>query len=342
MSAIYIESKIDNKKYCKTNGQFTRHLRSNNLTYQDYYEKYITGTTPKCKCGERLTFYQKTETYANSCGSPNCVGKIVSYVKQSWTNEQKAIDSANKKSAAEFRTTKQKQNQIKKAKKTFREKYGVDWGSKLESQKQKSCRTKLEKYGNEKYNNSSQATTSRLNRSTKEKILTRDKRYQTNLKKYGVENPLLRPECLSKSAKNNSSGRDFVLPSGKIIGVRGYEDRALMELFKKYNYNEVDIIFDDMKLKESSVPVFEYVDHRRHHLKYYPDIYIPKENKIIEVKSQWWWNGCGSEKYHSRLVNNLRKRQVVIEKGYNYEVWIFDNKHTYRILKNDIDFQTEQ
>jgi ATPase subunit of ABC transporter with duplicated ATPase domains len=337
-AAIYIESKIDGKSYCKTNGQFTRHLRSNNLTYQDYYEKFVTGSSPRCKCGNRLTFYQKTETYANSCGNPKCVGNTISIVKSNWTKEQRYQDKSNKKKAAAARSKEQIKEQVARARDTFKEKYGVEWISNLESQKERSRQTKLEKYGNARYNNSKTASISRVNRTLKEKQLSKIKRYQTNLKKYGVENPLLRPESLSKSAKHNSVGRDFTLPSGKVIGVRGYEDSALLELIENYNYNELDIIFDDMKLKKSPVPVFKYIDNRRHHLNYYPDIYIPKENRIIEVKSQWWWDGHGAEKYRSRLENNLRKRQAVLDKGYNYEVWIFENKYSYKVLKDDKDF----
>ena len=95
----YIKSKIDNNIYCKTNGQFTRHINSSGLTYKDYFELYVTGITPLCYCGKPKTFYQKTETYANSCGSPECVGKTISNTKSQWTVEQKLQDSINKRKA---------------------------------------------------------------------------------------------------------------------------------------------------------------------------------------------------------------------------------------------------
>lgn len=76
-------------------------------------------------------------------------------------------------------------------------------------------------------------------------------------------------------------------------------------------------------------------------MKYYPDIYIPKENKIIEVKGMWWWNGNGIAKYESRLKNNLKKRDAVLEAGYQYEVWLFEDKNNYRILKDETDFITK-
>lgn len=333
--AIYLISELNGNRYCKTNGQFTKHLRANNLTYQDYYETYVSKITPLCNCGSPLSFYQKTETYANSCGEPKCVGNTIHKVKSSWTTEQRQLDSVNKQAAAAIRTNEQKQEQLNKARTTFREKYGVEWGSSLESQKEKSRQTKLEKYGDEYYNNRAAISAVNLAKSVEEKNEINEKRRQTNLEKYGVVNSLMKPEIRAKSAKSNSMGKEYTLPSGKIIRIRGHENLALDILFNSL-YLEEHIIHDSANCV--SFPLFTYVAVNRHIMKYYPDIYIPHENRIIEVKSRWWWDGNGGAKYASRLENNLRKRQVVIAAGYNYEVWIFTSKNKYKILKNDSDF----
>lgn len=283
--AIYVESRLDNKTYCKTNGQFTRHLKTHNLTYRDYYEKYTTGTSPRCICGEKLSFYQHKETYANSCGDPKCVGVSGSTTKSQWTATKKQIDSANKKKAAALRTDAQKEKQLNKAQATFKKKYGVAWGSKLESQKEKSRQTKLVKYGDEKYNNSKQASLSRVNRSIEEKNKSNQQRRATNLERYGVENVLLSGTTASKINKGNCTIKDYTMPGGKVVGVRGHEPFALDILFNQLKYSEDDIIIHD-DYSDYAIEVFKYVAENRHHLKYYPDIFIPKENKIIEVKSQ--------------------------------------------------------
>lgn len=338
--AIYIESKIDGKSYCKTNGQFTRHLRQHNLTYQDYFEKYITRTNPKCSCGERLAFYQKTESYASSCGQPCCRGKSISNTKKTWLAEQKERDRANKKKAAAGRSKEQVQEQVQKSRKTFKEKYGVVWGSNLESQKDKSRKTKLERYGDEKYNNSRKASKTRIDKTVEEKNSINQLRRSTNLERYGVENVLLTKTTATKINKGNQSIKDYQLPSGKLIGVRGHEPFALDIIFNELKYNESDIIIHD-DYSDYSIEIFSYVNVNMHKIKYYPDLYIPKENRIIEIKSQWWWDGYGTEKYRSRLENNLQKRRAVLDKEYNYEVWIFENKYSYKVLKNDKDFQTK-
>ena len=337
-AAIYLESKIDGKSYCKTNGQFTRHLRQHSLTYQEYYEKYVTGVSPKCYCGEPLTLYQKTDTYANSCGNPVCVGKTISVSKSNWSTEERLLDSENKKRSAAKRTVKQKENQVLRTRKTFKEKYGVSWGSNLDEQKQKARQTKLKRHGSERWNNSRQASLTRIAKSPEEKKTTAEARKATNLERYGVENVLLHNASAHKTNKGNASIKDYILPSGKTIGVRGHEPFALDLLFNGLGYKETDVVIHD-DYSKYAIEIFEYVNVNKHQLKYYPDIYLPLENKIIEVKSRWWWDGNGHARYNSRLENNLRKRQAVLDNGYNYEVWVFENKYSYRVLKDEKDFQ---
>lgn len=331
-NAVYEISKIDNNRYCRSNGQFTKHLRKNNLTYQQYYETYITGIARHCTCGKPLTFFQKNHSYAESCGAPMCVGKNVSKTKQNWTNEQKKQDSANKKKAAALKTPEQISKQVSNSKETFRKKYGVDWATKSIEHKTKSKQTKLSRYGNEYFNGNDKTSAAWQSKTDEEIEVIVNKRRKTCLDRFGVENALMKPEARINSAKSNSKGKDFTLPSGKMIGVRGYEDQVITKLLE--TYNETVLVIAD-KYVLYSLPIFEYVNVHQHRTKYYPDIFIPSENKIIECKSQWWWNGNGSTetKYQSRLTNNLRKKDAVLKAGYTYEVWLFSSKNKYEILK---------
>jgi hypothetical protein len=333
----YITSKIDQKSYCKSNGQFTRHLRQHNITYQGYYELYETGICMLCYCQKSLTFYQKSNSYANSCGDPICVGKTISATKQNWTTKQRELDSKHKKIAASNRTPAQIQAQKDKSSATARAKYGVDWVTQSDEYKAKSKATKLERYGNEHYAGWEASAHTNRNKTIVEQDAINDKRRATNLERFGVENVFMLPNNSSKTNKGNSSIKEYITPSGKVIGIRGYEHLVLDILFNDYNEDEL-YIHDDFA--EYSIERFEYqaVDRKR---LYYPDIYIPKENLIIEVKSEWWWNGKLDERYRNRLENNLRKRQSVIDKGYNFQLWLFSTKYTHRILHNDTDFQRE-
>lgn len=198
----------------------------------------------------------------------------------------------------------------------------------------KSKLTKLERYGISSYNNSKQSASKNKNKSVEEKNIINEKRRKTNLELHEVANCFFKAGVKEKSAASNSKGKEVVLPSGKIVRLRGYEDLVISILLK--SYNEDQLVIDDM-LQQYQIPIFSYVNVNQHTAHYYPDIYIPSENKIIEVKSRWWWDGNGNPKHSSRLENNLRKRKAVIAKGYNYELWLYQDKKNYKIL-NDSNF----
>lgn len=328
---IYIESKLDGKKYCKDNGHFTKHLRKHNLTYQQYYEKYITFVEEKCPhCGNPKSFYQKNETYATTCGTSVCIGKEISITKQNWTAEEKLLDSTNKKIALSVRTKEYYAERRVKVEATSIEKYGTAYPTQCVEFKTKSKNTKLEKYGNEHYSGWEKSAEKNRTKTSDEQNIINDKRRDTNIELFGVGCSFLRPDAIKNSRKSNALGKEYILPSGKITGVRGYENLVLDELFVQ-GYAETDILFHN-KLEKYQLPLFDYISDQRQHLKYYPDIYIPKENKIIEVKSQWWWDGYGKEKYKGRLINNQRKAESVKKQGYLYEVWLFNDKKEYTII----------
>jgi len=59
--------------------------------------------------------------------------------------------------------------------------------------------------------------------------------------------------------------------------------------------------------------------HRNGESKYYfPDLYIPHKNLIIEVKSTWT--------YQKEEEKNQIKAAAARENGYEFEFWIFDSK----------------
>ena len=334
-TSTYIESKIDNKRYCKTNGQFTRHLRNNQISYKEYHETYVTGYTPLCECLRPLTFIQSSEGYAGSCGDPKCVGKNVSNTKQNWSEEERQRDRRNKSKASLQRTEDEIRQQKQRTIETNKRKYGTEWSTQSENNIEKSKKTKLERYGDEYYNNSDKTSKSWQSKSTEEVSIIVDKRRKTNFDRYGVESAFMKPEALERSAKSNSKGKEFIMPSGKIVGVRGYENVALTELLKIYDEDEIEI---DDRMSTYNLPIFEYVSYSQRRMKYYPDFIVRRENKIIEIKGRWWWDANGRDGYDGRLINNLRKRQSVIDAGYQYEVWLFENKKKYKVLKDDADF----
>lgn len=119
-----------------------------------------------------------------------------------------------------------------------------------------------------------------------------------------------RLDVFKKSQQGLSKRKSFQFASGKIIRVRGNEPTALKELLLIYADEDI-IAGDELSL---SIP---YIQCGKKH-KYYPDIYIPKDNLIIEVKSKWTYSGKPEW-----LETNLLKEQACKDAGYNFRFMIY-------------------
>jgi hypothetical protein len=119
-----------------------------------------------------------------------------------------------------------------------------------------------------------------------------------------------------RASKTSKSYKDYKMPSGKIHRIQGYENMAIDELLDKFNENE--ILSDRRDMPE----IIYYLNKREH--RYYTDIFIPKHNKIIEVKSIWT--------YKINLIKNIMKALATRKLGYDFEFWIYDNKGNKLVL----------
>ena len=134
---------------------------------------------------------------------------------------------------------------------------------------------------------------------------------QNCMNKYGVEFPIQHPEFSEKASKNSYLMKEYVLPSGKIIKVQGYEPFALKDIINIDKINENDIITGC-----KNVPTIWYNDLQGNKHRHFVDIFIPSQNKCLEVKSSWT----------VKLKNVFLKQKAAKELGYNYEIWVYDNK----------------
>jgi hypothetical protein len=137
----------------------------------------------------------------------------------------------------------------------------------------------------------------------------KDKVKETCLEIYGGH-PMQVPEIMEKTAKKSKSYKKYTMPSGDVRNVQGYEPFALNILLKEYN--EEQIITD-----RKNIPKIDYTYNDINKV-YFPDIYIPSSNLIIEVKSEWIYN--------IDKEINIAKEIATKEFGYNYEVWKFNRK----------------
>jgi len=177
-------------------------------------------------------------------------------------------------------------------------KYGTECNSKSEELKNKYKQTCLSKYGCESH---------LQNDDIKQKIKN------TNIIKYGVENVMHNEEIMDKSSKNAYKVKEYKFKSGNIIKIQGYEDLALNYLIDVEQLDENDIITGS-----KNVPKIWYNDNDGKKRRHYVDIFIPSQNKCIEVKSTWTFKK--KEDYV------ILKQDAAKKMGYNYELWIYDGK----------------
>ncbi len=115
------------------------------------------------------------------------------------------------------------------------------------------------------------------------------------------------PEWVETFGKRCFKFKEYMLPSGTIVKIQGYEGIALDMLLETYNENDLCIEYKDIF---STIGKISYTYNNNVHT-YIPDIFIKSENKIIEVKSDWTFN-LHKEK-------NLAKEQACLQQGFNFE-----------------------
>ena len=101
------------------------------------------------------------------------------------------------------------------------------------------------------------------------------------------------------------------MPSGKLVKIQGYEDKALDELLEHFTEEEITV-------GRGNVPSIAYISKEGKKRIYFPDFFIEPMNTILEIKSEWTLqlSTCRLEE----------KAKAVIDKGYSFEVWVYDNK----------------
>jgi hypothetical protein len=238
-------------------------------------------------CSKILKFQRIKKTMLNNYG--------VEYAAQLTEFKDKMKSTSLEKYGVEHALQNEEIKQ--KIKQTNREKYGCDYGFQNEEVKEKRRITNLTKYGVEYC-------------TQREDVKIKTK--QTSLEKYGVEHASQHPDILDKMTKNMYKSKEYYLPSGNIIQIQGYEHFALDELLNN-NIEENDVITGC-----KNVPTIWYEDETGKKHRHYVDIFIPSQNRCIEVKSTW------TAKLNK---HNIYLKQIAAKKlGYEYEIWVYNNK----------------
>ena len=137
-----------------------------------------------------------------------------------------------------------------------------------------------------------------------------EKRKQTCLKIYKTEFPMQNPQILSKAVSNSIKTKSYTFPSGRRVLIQGYEAFCLDMLLKQGIWEE------DIRVGCCDVPSIPYVKENGRNGIYFPDIWIPRINSVIEVKSPWSWL--------VQLQRNKLKLDAAVRSGVNIYLYVFN------------------
>jgi hypothetical protein len=204
-----------------------------------------------------------------------------------------------------------------KMKETTLEKYGVEYATQHSHVKDKMKETKLHRYGVNNEEIKAKRRLTNIKRYGVENAMQnkqiRENAKQTILERYGVEHVSQNSDIMEKMTTHMYKFKEYITPSGNILKIQGYEHYALDQLFQKENISEIDILTGC-----KNVPTIWYDDLDGEKHRHYVDIFIPSQNRCIEVKSTW------TAKLNNHTI--FLKQEAAKKLGYNYEIWIYNTK----------------
>ncbi len=307
------------------NGNKTRNIRESSLEL--YFIFHNLSEAPKCECGKDNIFKGFAKGFTTYCSHKCSANSLQVQANRKITCKKlygvenvfqsEIIKEKNRMTMMDLYGVEypgQSEEIKKQIKLVIIDKYGVENPSQAKEVKQKKIQTCLNNHG-VKYPSQSreikekQIQTCLNNHGVKYPSQSgeiQEKTKQTCLKRYGVE-------YISQAGINTNSGykhKPYTFPSGKIVKVQGYEPQLLDELVLVYK--EAEILTD-----RKDMPEFWYFteDSKKH--RYFPDVYIPKDNLIYEVKSSWTL-----EQTKKNGIYDLKK-QSVIDSGFQFKLKVY-------------------
>ena len=187
----------------------------------------------------------------------------------------------------------------------------------------------MEKYGSEFFINSEECKKQMMEKYGSEFFVNSEECKKQMMEKYGVEYALQNETLFSKMLASSFRRKKYKYKDGTYTMILGYEDLALKELEDSKLYNKIEA-GDSI-----NIPTFWYEFENKKH-KYYPDIFIPETNTIIEVKSTYYF-----EKYKEKNI----AKAIEVSKTHSFLFYVyFDKKKSKTIysIKNNNLFVMEK
>ena len=121
---------------------------------------------------------------------------------------------------------------------------------------------------------------------------------------------------------NSKRKSKFKLFTGEFITIMGYEGYVYNKLIELTSFD--NIVYGSKRIREHTT-MFNYTINSINR-KYYPDFYLVKQRKIIEVKSSYT--------YKADFDKNIAKAKACVDNEYSFEFWIHDLKVIYKMNKD--------
>jgi len=138
----------------------------------------------------------------------------------------------------------------------------------------------------------------------------------THLDKHNETHHMKVSEFFDKHLKTSFKTKEYIMPSGKIVNVQGYEPYGI-NWFLQNGYTEEDLIIETKDI-EALIGKVKYQNPLKNkESRYYPDFYVKSENCVIEVKSDYTYN-------KNKNINELKK-SACIAAGLNFKFMIYTN-----------------
>lgn len=134
---------------------------------------------------------------------------------------------------------------------------------------------------------------------------------ETCMEKYGVEYPMQVASIAEKASHNAYKVKPYQMSDGSIRMLQGFEHMAMDILTQTYTPDQ--IVSSRMEVPEIW---YDGEDGKRH--RYYVDVFLPEENRMIEVKSTYT--------FELEKDTIFRKKNACVSAGYTCELWVFNEK----------------
>lgn len=333
---------IDNKSGYKTTEKW---LSKNHI---DLYNNIISYSTPlnlDLNFKEKIWFYFNKLTKRPTCISCGCELKFRNRFDKPY-GEFCSLNCINSN----------KEEMISRQKKTFNEKYNVDFYPEHKDFIKKQKLTKLERYGNENFNNLSKSKITKLSRYGDEKFNNSEKNKNTCLEKYGVENYAKSNNYKNKIIKNFRAlypniniidiGKGVVTIKCEKCGENSIPTKQL--LYERYKRG-YDVCLSCNPIGQSQQSGYENeissflnilnIDHscsNRNIIKKELDIFIPKYNVALEINGVYWHNELFlPNNYHLEKTIQCEEKNIDLVHIFEDE-WVYKKNIVESIIKNKL------